>query len=61
MSAGHQDDQEGWRDLARQIQEEKDPQKMIALVQQLIATLEQQNTRKAPTAKPDAQNRPDSP
>jgi hypothetical protein len=61
MSADHQDHQEGWRELARQIQEEKDPQKMIALVQQLIATFERQNARKAPTVKPEAQNRPNSP
>jgi anti-sigma-K factor RskA len=29
-----------WRDLARRIQDEKDPAKMIALVQELIAQLE---------------------
>src|SRR5207253_1942590 len=43
MSADHQDDQEDWRRLG---QEEKDPQKMIALVQQLIAKFDEQHARK---------------
>jgi len=42
MTTGNED----WRELARQIQEEKDPQKMIELVQQLIATFDEEQLRK---------------
>jgi hypothetical protein len=52
---------EDWRELARQIQEEKDPQKMIELVQQLIAKFDEQQALKPSPPKPDAQNRPRSP
>ena len=52
---------EDWRELARQIQEEKDPHKMIELVQQLIAKFDEQQARKTSPPKPDAQNRPRSP
>jgi len=43
------------------IQEEKDPQKMIELVQQLIAKFDEQQALKTSPPKPDAQNRPRSP
>lgn len=45
------DTHEDWRELARQIQAEKNPQKMIALVQQLIAKFEEQQARKSPPPK----------
>jgi hypothetical protein len=49
--ATHNHDQEDWRELARQIQAEKNPQKMIELVQQLIAKYEEQQARKSPPSK----------
>ena len=52
---------EDWRELARQIQEEKDPQKMIELVQQLIAKFDEQQALKPSPPKADAQNRHRSP
>ena len=36
---------EGWRDLARQIQEETDSTKIVNLVQQLIAKFDEQTSR----------------
>ena len=36
-----------WRDLARQIQNEKNPFKMIELVQELIVRLEAEQSRNA--------------
>ena len=44
-----------WRDLARQIQEEKDPAKMIDLVEQLIAKFDEEKLRESspPTRKPE--------
>ncbi|PYX28107.1 MAG: hypothetical protein DMG80_17265 [Acidobacteria bacterium] len=35
-----------WRELARQIQEENDPEKMIDLVQELIASFDKERARK---------------
>jgi hypothetical protein len=35
-----------WRDLARQVQEENDPEKVIDLVQQLIAKFDEEKPRK---------------
>ena len=61
MSPDHQDDHEDWRQLARQIQEEKDPQKVIALVQQLIAKFDETQARKPSPAKPATQLGSDSP
>lgn len=53
---GHRPDHdyEDWRELARQLQEEKNPQKMIALVEQLIAKFDEQHARKGqpPKAEP---------
>ena len=57
MTTGNED----WRELARQIQEEKDPQKMIELVQQLIAKFDEQQALKTSPPKPDTHNRPRSP
>jgi hypothetical protein len=31
-----------WRDLARQVQDEKDPDKMVELVQQLVAKYDEE-------------------
>jgi hypothetical protein len=51
--------QERWREVAKTIQREQDPQKMIELVQQLIATYdeEQQGERLPPTRKAGTQSR----
>ena len=53
MSTDRQPDHnhESWRELARQIQQEKDPQKMIELVQQLIANFDQQKAKNTPPPK----------
>ena len=57
MTTDHQPDHghnhEDWRELARQIQAEKNPQKMIELVQQLLAKYEEQQARKSPPPKAD--------
>ena len=37
---------EGWRNLAPKVQEEQDPNKMIALVQELIAKIDEEDHRK---------------
>ena len=49
--ANREHNHEDWRELARQIQAEKNPQKMIELVQQLIAQFEEQQARKSPPPK----------
>jgi hypothetical protein len=36
----HQPTPRDWRDLARQVQNEKDPRKFVELAQQLIETLD---------------------
>jgi len=45
-----------WRELARQVQREKDPEKMIHLVEQLIAKFDEEKRRVNPqltrTSKP---------
>jgi hypothetical protein len=38
---------QGWRELAQQVQAETDPQKMLALVQQLITNLDEEQFGKA--------------
>ena len=47
MTTDHEADHEAWRELARQIQQAKDPEKMIELVQQLIAKFDQELARKS--------------
>jgi hypothetical protein len=39
-----------WRELARRIKEEKDPDKIIELAQQLIATFDRENPQTNPPA-----------
>ena len=46
-----------WRELALRVQQEKDPQKMRALVKQLIASLDEERVR----GKSPAKVRTDSP
>jgi hypothetical protein len=46
-----------WRELARRVQQEKDPQKMRELVKQLIAALDEERVR----GKSPAKGRTDSP
>ena len=42
--------QEGWREVAQKVQIEQDPQKMLGLIQQLIATFdEEQVSKRLPT------------
>jgi hypothetical protein len=41
--------QEPWRQLARQVQHEPDPTRMMGLVKQLIATFDEERLRKSPT------------
>jgi hypothetical protein len=36
---------EGWREVAQQIQEEKDPTKMVGLVEKLITTFDREHSR----------------
>ena len=36
---------ESWRDLARRVQEEENPEKMIALVEELIARFDEEKRR----------------
>lgn len=42
-----------WRDLARQVQSEKDPHKMIQLAEQLIVKLEEEMRRVVPASHGD--------
>jgi anti-sigma-K factor RskA len=37
-----------WRDLAHQVQNEKDPRKMVELAQQLVAKLDEEVRKAAP-------------
>jgi hypothetical protein len=41
--------QPAWCELARQVQEEKDPQRLMELVRRLIAALEEDGRRKKAT------------
>ena len=50
--------QEEWRSLAQQIQHESDPQKMIELVQQMIAKFDKEKLQKSPPPSLKIQNRP---
>jgi hypothetical protein len=44
-----------WRELARRIQEEKDPHKVIGLAQQLIARFNRENPQTIPPAQTPSQ------
>ena len=44
----HQPTASDWRDLARQVQNEKDPRKMVELAQQLVEKLEEELDKAAP-------------
>ena len=50
---------ESWRELAQQVQNERDSKKMSVLVEQLIATLDQEEACKHLSHKRDAGNRSD--
>jgi hypothetical protein len=41
-----------WRDLARQVQNEKDPRKMVELAEQLVAKLDEELRKTAPAPAP---------
>jgi hypothetical protein len=43
----------GWREVARRVQQEQDPKRMIELVQQLIALLDEQQCSKPLPHTPD--------
>lgn len=46
--------QDDWRDVARMIQQETDPQKMVELVQKLITRFDDEKSRKSPRASADS-------
>jgi hypothetical protein len=48
--------QQRWREVAQEVQQEKDPKRMIGLVQQLIAKLDEEQLRKRPPHTTDARN-----
>jgi hypothetical protein len=48
--------QDDWRDVARMIQQETDPQKMVELVQQLITRFDDEKSRKSPRASADSKS-----
>ena len=50
---------ESWRELAQQVQHEQDSRKMSELVEQLIATLDQEELCKHLSPKRDTQKRSD--
>jgi hypothetical protein len=50
---------ESWREVAQKVQHERDPKRMIALVEQLIATLDEEQLCKHLPRKRDAGNRSD--
>jgi hypothetical protein len=50
--------QEDWRELAQRVQQEKDPNKMIELVQQLIARFDDDHLRKGSRGPSQADSRP---
>ena len=47
---------DSWRDLALKVQQERDPKRMIELVKQLIATLDQDQLGKGAPRDPNAGN-----
>jgi hypothetical protein len=49
---------ESWRELAQKVQHERDPQRMLALVEQLLSALDQEQLRKVPRMR-DAGNSSD--
>jgi hypothetical protein len=52
---------EDWRELARKIERETDPNKMIELVQELIAKFDQDRLRKGQPPTREIRNRSGSP
>jgi hypothetical protein len=52
---------EDWRELARKIQQETDPNRMIELVQELIAKFDEERLRKGLPAAREIRNRSGSP
>jgi hypothetical protein len=49
--------QERWRELAKRVQQEDDPNRMIRLVQELIATFDDEQRRKRLPPMRDTRNR----
>jgi hypothetical protein len=50
---------ESWREVAQRVQQERDPQRVIELVEQLIATLDQEQLSKRLPRNQAAENRSD--
>ena len=50
---------ESWREVAQKVQQERDPGRMTELVEQLIATFDQEQLCKRLPPKQDAGNRSD--
>jgi hypothetical protein len=50
---------DGWRELAQKVQHERDPNRVTELVEQLIATLDQEQLSKGLPRKRDAGNHSD--
>jgi hypothetical protein len=50
---------ESWREVAQKVQHERDPKRMIGLVEQLLAALDEEQLCKRLPHKRDAGNRPD--
>jgi hypothetical protein len=48
--------QKRWRQVAQEVQQEKDPKRMIGLVHQLIAKLDEEQLRKRPPLTKDTRN-----
>jgi len=48
--------QERWREVAQKVQHEQNPERMIALVQQLIATFDEEQLRKGLPPTRDVRN-----
>ena len=46
---------EDWRELARRVQQENDPEKMMELVHELLAKLDEEKVRRSPRPPTDAQ------
>lgn len=56
----HVTNQAEWRELARQIQQEPDLNKMTALVEQLIAKFDESELQKKGKGRPPAETKPDA-
>ena len=59
MSDEGRSPRESWREVAQKVQHERDPKRMTELIEQLIATLDQEQVCKRLPRKRDAGNRSD--